>query len=295
MLQRAIESALSQGVPAYEHIIIDGKSSDGTIEMLQQYPHLHVVSEQDANLYDAWNKGIRLAEGNVICILNSDDELPEGAFEEVTQMALREPHSDIFSGAIELVRTVDGEESIALIDDAAMIGLREQDVGPGIPLTNGRFISRRLFDQIGVFDVRYPALSDRQFYLRAIIAKAKNTTTAAVLYRYHIHSSSLTLNDKLPSLLFAREARQAAMDGMQEGHNNKVWLAFARWHAWASFYLIVLYLRRRDGRAAWQTLKQAFSADVMWWFRLPPLCVRHFLERRARFGISRKNRANQRQ
>ena len=57
-----------------EHIIVDGKSKDNTLEIVAQYPHVaKVVSEKDKGIYDAMNKGIQLATGDIIGILNSDD------------------------------------------------------------------------------------------------------------------------------------------------------------------------------------------------------------------------------
>ncbi|MGE3918561.1 MAG: glycosyltransferase, partial [Hyphomicrobiaceae bacterium] len=149
MLRRAIESAMAQGSDDVEHIVVDGASTDGTLEMLRAFPHLRVVSEPDRCLYEGWNKGIRLAAGDWICILNSDDELPPGAFDEVRRLAALHPEADVISGSVEIKRGIDGRPaSVHLIDDAAMIRLREQDIGPGITLTNARYISRRLIERI---------------------------------------------------------------------------------------------------------------------------------------------------
>jgi glycosyltransferase involved in cell wall biosynthesis len=285
MLERAIRSAMAQDVPAFEHIVVDGLSADGTLDMLGNYPHLTVISEGDANLYEGWNKGIRMAKGDVICILNSDDELPEGAFSEVARIAALVPDADMISGAVEIVRHVAGAgTSRTVIDDPAMINLREQDIGPGIPLTNGRYLSPRLLERIGLFDERYAVVSDRQFFLRALLADARNATTATALYTYHVHGGSLTLNDAKPSLPLARQCLQAARDGVREAPNPRHLLAYLRWHAWASFYLLILLLRERDGAKAWSAFRQSFAVDPAWLLRLPTLCVRHVLERKARRG-----------
>jgi glycosyltransferase involved in cell wall biosynthesis len=71
---RAMQSVLSQNYPDVEYIIIDGGSTDGTVEIIQQYRRVaHFVSEKDEGIYDAMNKGIALATGDVVGILNSDD------------------------------------------------------------------------------------------------------------------------------------------------------------------------------------------------------------------------------
>jgi glycosyltransferase involved in cell wall biosynthesis len=74
-LDRALQSVVKQDWPRIEHIVIDGGSVDGSLEILQRHlPHLaKVVSEPDAGIYDAMNKGLERATGDIICFLNSDD------------------------------------------------------------------------------------------------------------------------------------------------------------------------------------------------------------------------------
>ena len=75
-LEEAIESVRAQDFPDCEHLIVDGGSTDGTLEMLARHPHLRVVSEPDRGLYDALNKGLRLGSGEIVGLLNSDDIQP---------------------------------------------------------------------------------------------------------------------------------------------------------------------------------------------------------------------------
>ena len=90
-IEGAVDSVMGQGVPAFEHIVIDGASRDDTLVRLRRYPHLRIVSEPDRGLYDAINKGIARARGDVICLLNSDDRLLPGAFEAVSAAFSRDP------------------------------------------------------------------------------------------------------------------------------------------------------------------------------------------------------------
>ena len=60
-IEAAVDSVVAQGMPACEHIVIDGASRDDTLARLQRYPHLQIVSEPDCGLYDAINKGIARA------------------------------------------------------------------------------------------------------------------------------------------------------------------------------------------------------------------------------------------
>lgn len=74
-IESAIESVLSQAYPNIEYIVIDGASTDGTLQKINKYKDkiAHIVSESDRGIYDAMNKGIRLATGGIVGILNADD------------------------------------------------------------------------------------------------------------------------------------------------------------------------------------------------------------------------------
>ena len=74
-LQLAINSVLNQSYKNYEHIIIDGKSTDGTLDILKRNDSKidYWISEKDKGIYDAMNKGIKSCRGSIIAILNSDD------------------------------------------------------------------------------------------------------------------------------------------------------------------------------------------------------------------------------
>src|SRR6267142_14551 len=78
-LRDTIESVRSQDYPAWEHVVIDGGSTDGTVALLQSFPHLVWISEKDEGHYHAMNKGIARAIGEFIVILNADDCFRPGA------------------------------------------------------------------------------------------------------------------------------------------------------------------------------------------------------------------------
>jgi len=82
-IEDCIQSVLNQNYPNFEHIIIDGGSNDGTIDILKKYPHLKWISEPDEGQSDAINKGFKLANGDIIAWLNSDDVYCRNVFSKI--------------------------------------------------------------------------------------------------------------------------------------------------------------------------------------------------------------------
>lgn len=99
-LRETIESVRAQDYQNWEHIVIDGGSTDGTVDLLRSYPHLKWVSEKDRGHYHAMNKGIERATGDVIAILNGDDCYREGALRRVADAFAQHPDWDALFGDV---------------------------------------------------------------------------------------------------------------------------------------------------------------------------------------------------
>jgi len=105
-----IKSVLNQTVCPYEYIVVDGNSSDKTIEIIEGYREefekkgiiLKVSSEPDEGIYDAMNKGIRLSTGDIVGIINSDDYYEENALEVVSK-AYEENAFDLFYADLRMI------------------------------------------------------------------------------------------------------------------------------------------------------------------------------------------------
>lgn len=104
-LEDCIRSVLSQRYKNIEHIIVDGKSTDGTLDIIKKYEaHLgKCISETDRGMYDAINKGIKLATGDIIGILNSDDMLNGEDVIEAIVKTFQEQNTDTLYGDLEYV------------------------------------------------------------------------------------------------------------------------------------------------------------------------------------------------
>ena len=88
-----------------EHIIIDGNSSDGTQEIIHNYPNIKMISEKDDGIYDAMNKGIRFASGEILGFLNSDDFFnSKDCVNIIASEFIKDSGIDIVYGNIVLVK-----------------------------------------------------------------------------------------------------------------------------------------------------------------------------------------------
>lgn len=94
-IRETIESVLSQDYPVIEHIVVDGCSTDGTLDVLNQYPHLNWISEPDQGQSDALNKGFRIAKGEIIGWLNADDTYELNAVQIAVQFLADHPDVDL--------------------------------------------------------------------------------------------------------------------------------------------------------------------------------------------------------
>lgn len=102
-IERAIKSVLNQDYENFEHIIIDGKSSDCTISILKKYTHLKWISEKDFGQSDAMNKGFNLSSGDIIVYLNADDELEKNVFSSVVNK-FKNSDTDVLIGNGRIMR-----------------------------------------------------------------------------------------------------------------------------------------------------------------------------------------------
>ena len=103
-LATTLESVAAQDYPNIEHIIVDGLSKDNTIEIVKQFPHVaQWVSEKDKGLYDALNKGIQMATGDVVGLIHSDDFLASNDAVSKIAKAFQENNVDSIIGDISFV------------------------------------------------------------------------------------------------------------------------------------------------------------------------------------------------
>jgi glycosyltransferase involved in cell wall biosynthesis len=192
-IRHAIESVMAQDYPNYEHIVVDGASTDGTLEILAEYPHLRVLSEPDNGLYDAVNKGLQLAQGDLIGWLNSDDRYMADTFHNVAHAFQANPHVDMVCGD-----TVDIEENEH--GQGNVTGYRWNSRRPQFDIValkegwhiNAYFIAPRVYEQVGPYSLAYRVVSDADFLYRLSLCRRTMVHVGGAIYANYVHEGSLT-------------------------------------------------------------------------------------------------------
>lgn len=163
-----IESVLAQTYADVEHIIVDGGSTDGTVDIVRRYEpayggRLRWVSEPDKGLYDAMNKGLRMATGDVAGILNSDDFLTAHDVLATVAAAFDEETDAVF-GNLKFVARDDSDKVVRIWEGSPYRSFRS-GWHPGHPTFYAR---RRLYEQYGGFNTDFRIAADFELMLRLI-------------------------------------------------------------------------------------------------------------------------------
>jgi glycosyltransferase involved in cell wall biosynthesis len=282
-IEPAIESAMAQSVSAYEHIVIDGASRDDTLVRLRRYPHLQIVSEPDRGLYDAINKGILRARGDVICLLNSDDRLLPGAFEAISTAFDCNPNVAAVCGRVRVGDVATGGKDME-IGSPAMQRLRAGDVISGVPITNGRFIRRAAFEQVGLFDQAFPVLADRDFLGRFLLKGLRTISIDRAVYRYGTHSQSLSFGSAAGQVAYNSEAIRLAQTRLTQSSTDRERAFYRRWLGWAIGYTLARGLKDSAFSKAAEASADARSQLPRWPAEFVAQAIWHLSTRAERRG-----------
>jgi glycosyltransferase involved in cell wall biosynthesis len=161
-LRETIESVKNQSFKHYEYIIIDGGSTDKTLDVIKEHSE-HIdfwISEKDRGLYDAFNKGILMAKGKYIGIINSDDVYTVNALEIINEYFSNNPKIDFVFGSVKKHWGI-------------LHGYRPRKIyyswGFYSSHSTGFFIKKESANKVGLYDLRYKYHADYDFFFRMIV------------------------------------------------------------------------------------------------------------------------------
>lgn len=164
---RNIRSVREQGLAPgeLEHWIIDGGSTDGTVELLRNQAGIKWISEKDRGLSDAVNKGIQRARGQWIVWLNADDSLALGALDTVSKASETHPEVRLFCGAVSILRYDGSLEQTVPGWDYNLKDLLGTRTGINQPST---IVHREVYDKVGLLNVEDRYAMDYEWVVRAM-------------------------------------------------------------------------------------------------------------------------------
>ena len=234
-LAESIESVLSQDFSSYEHWILDGLSTDGSLDIIARYPHLLLRSEKDSGLYQAMNRGASLASGEWLIFLQADDWLPPGALAAWSRAATQNPTAAILTGSAEAVCTSPLPSAEARKIRWQRTSCRDkkisiETIALGEPMLNARAFKRVFFQETGGFLEHYRLASDRDFLLRIAQRNPPAAQLEELVYRYRWHEGSRTMNSgNALSNQLTEENLQIAASHLRES-DGMAKSILTRWH-----------------------------------------------------------------
>lgn len=211
-IRDTIESVLSQTHSDLEYIIVDGASTDDTLGIVAQYRSRisRVISEPDEGLYDAMNKGVRVATGDVIGILNSDDVYQnDRAIEDVAHCFAGNPGCDVVYGDVVFVRPDALDKTVRFYSSAHFKPWKLRfGWMPPHPAT---FIRRSAYARIGPYSTSYRIAADYEWFVRALLKlELRSARIDQVLIRMRTGGTSAA--NLRNSLLLNREIVRACRE-----------------------------------------------------------------------------------
>lgn len=158
-IEQSIKSVITQTYSNIEYIIIDGASTDGTLDIIKKYESkiTQLVSEKDSGIYNAMNKGLALANGEIIAILNADDYYYPETIQWVADQ-FDQSKADVVYGDLTKLRVLNNKQYFKTIQPD--INLMEQTMPIFHPAT---FVKKEVYDKVGRFNENYQLSADYDF------------------------------------------------------------------------------------------------------------------------------------
>ena len=272
-VKEAIESVFLQDYVYVEHIFIDGGSMDGTLEVLQRYPQLRVISEPDKGIYDAINKGIRLAKGEIIGFLNTDDLYEPNIISSVVKLFGKSHDIWAVVGATNIfkVNSLDHKE---IIYSGASINQDEllERITLGDCVFNAWFFNKRVFERCGLFNINYKYAADREFLIRFALEKIPYANMQNTVYHYRWHTGSITFSDSNNAESeYNVECRMIAKQYLkQEKLTARQKRVFLRWHNKLITNLVLFSLSQANISKARLYAYQGLKSGSWWIYDFIP-------------------------
>ncbi|HWZ15519.1 MAG TPA: glycosyltransferase family 2 protein [Mucilaginibacter sp.] len=185
-IERTLLSVINQTYPAIEYIVIDGQSTDGTLEIIQRYKdHIaNIISEKDEGIYDAMNKGLAIATCDYVIFMNSADEFY--ANDTVEQVFAASPDGDIYYGETEMIN--EAGEVLGQRRHKAPEQFNWRSFNYGMSVSHQAIYIRKSITE--PFDRQYQLSADIDWIIRAAKKAKKIVNVNRYVARYQVGGMS---------------------------------------------------------------------------------------------------------
>jgi glycosyltransferase involved in cell wall biosynthesis len=215
-LERTLASVLSQGYPDLEYLVLDGGSTDGSVEIVKRYADrlAYWRSERDCGQAAALREGFARSTGEVLCWINSDDTFASGALERVGRVFARRPEVDLIHGGLRIVDAQDKR----LFTQWAAIDMGTLVYESAFTSQPSSFWRRTIYEKAGGIDESYRFAMDYDLLIRMLLAGARPLKIRRVLASYRLHPA--TKSSTLQRIGAEEVARTIARHGLAHGSNR---------------------------------------------------------------------------
>lgn len=280
-LKCALESLQAQNTQGFliEHVIVDGGSTDGTLDLISRIaPHARLIEGVGGGVYYGMNAGIKASSGKVIVLLNDDDELPDDALLAARRAFSR--HGDIagISGLFSISET--GRACPTSISDWMPAAERLEDALWTMPGINAIYIKKSVYEGLRYFSLDYSVSSDRDLLIRLFRSPAGEQIVSVPipLYTYNYHAGSLTMGGSSDAQ-YHRERERIADRVLRESPplpTLELERSFRHWHAAQVVALVYQFLKSKRPIAAIGYIVRSLIRRPLW----PANYVSYRLQRR---------------
>jgi glycosyltransferase involved in cell wall biosynthesis len=265
-VQNAIHSVMEQNYADFEHIIMDGGSTDGTLELLSKYPHLKVTSEPDRGMYDAINKGLAKIQGDIVGFLNTDDSYAPDCFREINRTFEDQLIDAAVGKAIIRMDNSEGnQETILEIAPSTPEKLWEKLI-LGLPAFNAWFFRTGTIKTTGLFNSDYRIIADREYLIRFWMHQPRYRIVDRVIYQYHQHPESFTINTDNPYREQIIDEHLKMMDRLLRNPSTpeKAAVLLRQARTRDTLNISTYLLRKKRFASAWKYIRMGIRHDWTW-------------------------------
>ena len=239
-ISETLETVRIQDYPNIEHVLVDGRSTDKTVDIIRSYPHVtKFVSEEDQGLYDAINKGIRMSTGDIIGVLNSDDFFPHsGVISDIVQV-FQEQQVDAVYGDIAFVRP-DNLRKVVRLYSSKKFHPRKFAYGY-MPAHPSFYVKRKFYESYGLYKVDYKIAADYELLMRFLHSNHLKTAYLSEVIVY-MRTGGVSNKNFLSRYVLNKEIIKACREN---GVNTNMFLLSLKY-----FFKVFEYIKPAIGKNA---------------------------------------------